>query len=456
LPAVNYPIDGNALGLVTADLDGDGTPDLVTTGPSSVIVLLGNGDGTFRPGGSYPVDPGATTLAVGDLNGDGIPDIIVGGAYGRIDVLLGNGDGSFQTAVSYAVPGYASSIAVADVNGDGHADLITADGTADLVSIFLGNGDGTFEAPVSYAAGSLPRAVMVGDFRGDRHVDIAVADEAGLGGASGVSVLLGNGDGTFQQPVFYATGPFPDALALGDFRGNGILDLVTVNGGNNTVSVLLGNGDGSFQPAYQVAAGIRGVSVAVADFTGTGRQDLAIAGFNGTGGEDSGVTVLLGNGDGTFQAPLLYRTDQGSNAVAVGDFNGDGYPDLAVANLHQLLDQRNGDVSVLLNAADWSAPEALVRQPSLAPIAAAAPPLEDPVIGQPVGCPIMEQSADGDAPARGGAIPAAAFQFGIPVAPDGETEATIPFVVTRPDHFPDVISVPLAEPVLAGTGLLPA
>jgi hypothetical protein len=427
---------------VTADLDGDGAPDLVTTGQAGVIVLLNKGDGTFLPGVTYAVDQPDATLAVGDVNGDGIPDIIVGGpAYpDRINVLLGNGDGTFQKAIDVPIPAFANSIAVADLTGSGYADLVIADGSANQVSILLGNGDGTFQKPVTYDAGSFPRSVVVGDFRGDGHIDIAVADEAGLGGASGVSVLLGNGDGTFQPAVFYATAPFPDAVALGDFRGNGILDLATTSQGGRTVSVLLGNGDGTFQAATQVDAGIGALSVAVADFNGDGRQDLAIAGFYGTGGDDSGVNVLLGNGDGTFKDPVRYDTDQGSIAVVAADFNGDGYPDLAVGNFTA------GDISVLINAADWSAPRTPVRQLSLAPIAVAAPFLGDPALTRPVGCPIMEQSPDNSRSDLFGLIATAApAQFEERVAVREELPGHISQPVAPPDNFASLVGAPVAN-----------
>ena len=446
LPTVNYPVAGYPTHIVAADLEGDGAPDLVTPGQAGVIVLLNNGDGTFQPGVTYAVDQAVSTVAVGDINGDGIPDIIVGGiSYpDRINVLLGNGDGTFQQPIDVPVPTAASAIAVADLTGSGHADLVLADGSANQVTILLGNGDGTFQQPVSYAAGSFPRSVVVGDFRGDGHVDIAVADEAGLGGDSGVSVLLGDGDGTFQPAVFYATAAFPSYLALGDFQGNGILDLATASQGGHTVSVLLGNGDGTFQAATQVDAGIGALSLAVTDFNGDGRQDLAVAGFYGTGGEDSGVNVLLGNGDGTFQDPMRYDTDRGSISVVAADFNGDGHPDLAVGNFTA------GDISVLINAADWPAPRTPARHLSLAPIAVAAPFLGDPVFTRPVGGPSMEPSPDDSHSDLAGLITAAApAQSGERVAVREELPGHVPLPITPADHVAALIAFhpPTVDPL---------
>jgi hypothetical protein len=172
-----------------------------------------------------------------------------------------------------------------------------------------------------------PAAVVVGDFNGDGIPDIAVANV----GDNSVSVLLGNGDGTFQLAGTFVVGRSPDAIAVGDFNGDGIDDLVTANRGSNTVSVLLGNGDGSFQPARDSATGSVPVAVAVADFNGDGIPDLVVADF-GTGFFDSnaGAQVLLGNGDGSFQPPARNFFNQQTTSVAVADFNGDAIPDFAV------------------------------------------------------------------------------------------------------------------------------
>jgi hypothetical protein len=183
--------------------------------------------------------------------------------------------------------------------------------------------------------------VAVGDFNGDGIPDLVTANNAG----NTVSVLLGKGDGTFQTQTTYATGIWPASVAVGDFNGDGILDLAVANFfGNtayygNTVSVLLGKGDGTFQAQTTYATGNGPSSVAVGDFNGDGILDLAVANFF-----DNTVSVLLGKGDGTFQTQTPYATGSYSQGVAVGDFNGDGIPDLAVANSNYYT------VSVLLNS----------------------------------------------------------------------------------------------------------
>jgi hypothetical protein len=157
-----------------------------------------------------------------------------------------------------------------------------------------------------------------------------------------VSVLLGNGDGTFQAARNFAAGNRPWSVAVGDFNGDGIPDLAVANSYSNNVSVLLGNGDGTFQAARNFAAGSFPLSVAVGDLNGDGTLDLAVANSGG-----NNVSVLLGNGDGTFQAARNYAVGNGPLSVAVGDFNGDGAPDLAVANFF------SNDVSILLNDNTW-------------------------------------------------------------------------------------------------------
>ncbi|MGB7333499.1 MAG: FG-GAP-like repeat-containing protein, partial [Terriglobales bacterium] len=402
LPAVNYGPGGEVpLGLALADLNGDGKLDLVVANEcnSSVIncnsgnisgvgVLLGNGDGTFQPAISY--NTGGTiafSVAVGDVNGDGKPDLVVTvgcesnscgskDPTGGVSVLLGNGDGTFQPAVTYSSGGFdASFVAIGDVNRDGKLDLVVSNYCQSLdtcltnggVSILLGNGDGTFQPAVSYSSGGMnTTAVAIADLNGDGKLDLVVVNPCSISygcsvGPGEVGVLLGNGDGTFQPAVIYSSGGLADeSVAIADVNGDGKLDLVVPNFFDNTgvtgeLSVLLGNGNGTFQSPVNYTIGYNPVSVAIADMNGDGIQDLVVE--NQCSGDQencgfSSVILMLGNGDGTFQPPVTFYSTGGNIAlpsmVVVGDLNGDGKPDVMVANGCGTINCY-GSVGVLLN-----------------------------------------------------------------------------------------------------------
>jgi hypothetical protein len=327
-PFPSFATGNEPFSVAIGDLNGDGRPDLATANYfHTVSVLLGNGDGTFgaktdySTGAIYPY-----SVAIGDLNSDGRPDLAVAGlGFCRASVLLGNGGGAFGAITSYGT-GYSSySVGIGDVNGDGRPDLATANADGSTVSVLLGNGDGTFGANSDFVTGDSPRSIVMGDMNGDDKLDLATANL----NSNNVSVLLGDGNGTFSGHSDYATGSLPRWLAIGDLNGDGRPDLAvaTYIFGSNTVSVLLGNGDGTLGVKSDYATGNSPVSVAIGDLNGDGRPDLAVANSGA-----SSASVLIGSGDGAFGAKNDHTTGSSPTSVAIGDLNGDGNRDVAVAN----------------------------------------------------------------------------------------------------------------------------
>jgi hypothetical protein len=366
--AVDYPAGDLPVSVAVGDFNRDGIPDLVVTNSipaGTVSVLLGNGDGSFRPAANYRAGTNPVFVAVGDFNGDSIPDLAVANAgilgdASTMSILLGNGDGTFQAANNRSVGNGNSSVAVADLNGDGVADLVVTNagnldsGQGGNVAVLLGKGDGTFQMAQSYAAAVIPKAVAVGDFNGDGKADLAIVNNGG----NNVSVLLGKGDGTFPTVPNYSVGKFPVAVAAADLNGDGILDLAVANQGApvdgepGTVSILLGNADGTFQPAVNHNAGSACSQVVVGDLNGDGKPDLVVVNSGDANGNSMGsLSVLLGNGDGTFNTSQTFPAGEAPVSVAVADFNGDGIPDLAVADFGVYYAQ-SGRMSILLGKGD--------------------------------------------------------------------------------------------------------
>lgn len=322
--------------VAVGDFNGDGKPDLAVANGTdgTVSILLGNGDGTFTlaPGSPIKVGGDPDAVAVGDFNIDDKLDLAVANAKdGTVSILLGNGNGTFTLAKGspIAVGTDPDALAVGDFNADGNPDIAVANKSSNNVTILQGNGDGTFNpatgSPITVSTG--PSALAVGNF-GNGNLSLAVAN----GDSNNVSILLGNGDGTFTaakgSPI--PVGGDPDALAAADFNGDGNLDLAVANATDGTVSILLGDGSGGFKAAAgsPIAVGNAPSSLAVGDFNTDTKLDLAVANMM-----SNNVSILLGKGDGTFTlSPSPATTGNGPSSLAVGDFNGDGRLDLAATN----------------------------------------------------------------------------------------------------------------------------
>lgn len=315
---------------------------------------------SLKPATGSPIGVGSgpTSVATGDFNRDGKLDFAVANANDNtVSVFLGQGDGTFTSSGAFkvnrnpfptvCVPTCSSvpiAVAVADFNNDGKPDLAVTNipinsgcsisalfgSVCSSVAILLGNGDGTFQDSNQFdSGGHLPVSIAVANFNNDfdnNHnpkLDLAIVNL----NSNNVEILLGDGGGNFSGKTSIPVGTSPSSVAAGDLNGDGIPDLVVTNTNDSTISVFLGNGDGSFGAATNFAVGVRPASVAVGDFNGDGKSDLAVANLL-----SSTVSVLLGDGTGSFGAPVSYPVGRYPSSISLGDFNGDGKTDIAVVN----------------------------------------------------------------------------------------------------------------------------
>jgi hypothetical protein len=336
--------------VLTADLNGDGHIDLVVGGVfgADATVYLGNGDGTFQAGVRYTGPHNIGAIILRDMDGDGHLDMVVSGFNNTIDILHGNSDGTFAATssggTSNAGPG-AILLAVTDFNADGILDLATA--TENGISILLGKGSLTYGAPVPYSGGPSPSTAVMADFNDDGNEDFA---EIAPGG---IALIFGAAGGTLQSADLYDLGEGLNGVASADFNGDHILDLA-VNAAQPTPVILLGKGGGKFTVPAATGQGtgtIPGISIFTGDFNGDGKADLLLT----NGIPNPSATILFGNGDGTFGAPVV-PTIPGNPTFGVavlGDFNHDGTTDIAdfdYQSIDILLGERNNTFNVESNS----------------------------------------------------------------------------------------------------------
>ena len=344
--AFNVPTSsGSALatpdGLVVADVNHDGKPDLVAANSSTdtLTVLPGVGDGSFGAPLPAPITTGSgpTSLVAGDFNKDGIPDFLTTNSDDQdLTVLLSQKNGSYLAAPPLVPEPQDSPIqaVVGDFTGNGNLDIAVISVASDSVDVLFGNGDGTFQPPHQYPAGPDPTSIAVGDVFGDGKLDLITTND------DGVAVLRNLGNGQFSsQPIFSTATPLPATVAVGDFNGDGKLDLAVGDFSETGVSLFLGDGSGHFSPGNHLKTSLIPQQIVTGDFLNDGRSDIAVANLG-----SNLIDVFLGAGATPSSPPIVLTADgSSSTSLVAADLRGTGRLDLAIAN------QNTNDVSVFLN-----------------------------------------------------------------------------------------------------------
>jgi tetratricopeptide (TPR) repeat protein len=362
LPSASYNVGTGPVALTAADFRNVGQLDIAVVNEidNSLTILVNQGSGTFLASASSPISLGtkranapaiAPSITSAVLTTSGFHDLLVTDPVANtVEVLLSNGDDTFKQAAGspITVGQEPSAIITGDFNADGNVDFVVTNFTDNTFSLFLGNGDGTFKqatgspfALPSAVAG--PIAMTAADFDSDGNLDLAIVNQT----TTNVSILLGNGKGAFTQATNspFAVGKLPVAIATGDLNNDSHPDLAVVNQTDNTVSVMLGNGDGTFTAATNspLPTGQAPTAVAIADFNADGNPDIAV-----TDPQTDSVSVFLGLGQGLFAPAFELPVGTNPTAILSAALSGASLPDVAISDDPS---GATGQVTVILSPA---------------------------------------------------------------------------------------------------------
>jgi trimeric autotransporter adhesin len=362
-PKVDFAVGTNPYSVAIGDLDGDGKPDVavVNNGANSVSVFRNTSvSGTIAAGSFAPKVDFATgaqpySIAIADINGDGKPDMVTANLAANTVSVLRNtatsgsiASGSFAAKVDFATGSNPISVAVSDLNGDGKPDIAVANWASGSMSVLRNASTGSvittasFAAKVDFVSGTHPQSIATGDIDGDGKPDIIVANQ----GSTNVSVFRNTVAGgsitstSFAPKVNFTTGTNPYSIAIGDIDGDGKLDIAVANNGSNTVSVFRNTAttgsitSSSLALKVDYATGTTPYNVSIGDINGDGKPDLAVA--NSASATVSIIRNTSVSGSitsGSFAAKVDFTTGTSPRFVAIADLDGDSKPDLAVANL---------------------------------------------------------------------------------------------------------------------------
>jgi len=366
-PAPAPPADLSPFDIAFGEYDGNGATDMAIVVSYQIFVWLGHGDGTFDEQTPFSAGENSTTIVSDDFDGDAITDLSICSNWAEaVFTFRGNGDGSFGPApVAALQDALFNAVAAGDLNADGNDDIAAGLIGTNEVAVLLGNGDGTFLPEARFPAGDNPSALASADLNGDGHLDLAVTSQNWYDFVpdpppqGSLAILLGTGDGTFSPAPVYATPPMPRAIASADLNGDAAPDLIVVSqyapdgtyGG--AISVYFGSGDGSYGPPEPADGGARPWTVAVGDFNHDGIPDLAVGNsglfYDGIPGD---LSIALGRGDGSFDPPGVALLTDDTTSVAVGEFNHDGLDDVAVADVGNYLPENRGGLLALIGQPD--------------------------------------------------------------------------------------------------------